>query len=61
MYVCMIVITATEHHDSVMGDSFIADNIGELLRTVRSQVLLQLIPPYQCIHLPYVSRVCALC
>lgn len=44
------------HHESIMGDAFVADHLAELLRTVRTQVLLRLLVGYTRMGLPYASK-----
>lgn len=45
-----------DNRDSILGDSFIRNYIDELLRNIRTQVLLQIMRPYTRIHLPYVAH-----
>mmetsp|Transcript_11567 Transcript_11567/g.30108 ORF Transcript_11567/g.30108 Transcript_11567/m.30108 type:complete len:434 (-) Transcript_11567:290-1591(-) len=40
---------------TIMDDAFIADHISDLLRMIRTQVLLKLIQPYTRIRLPFIS------
>lgn len=42
--------------DSIMGDKFIASYLSNLLRSVRTQVLLRLIEPYSKIKLKFISE-----
>ncbi|GAB2280425.1 hypothetical protein Dimus_015058 [Dionaea muscipula] len=41
----------------IMDDPFIRNHIEDLLKTIRSQVLLKLIKPYTRIMIPFISRV----
>ena len=46
-----------EHSSSIMGDSFIKSHIDQVLKNIRSQVIIQLIRPYTRIELSYISLV----
>ncbi|KAG7232480.1 hypothetical protein INR49_008813 [Caranx melampygus] len=39
-----------------MDDPFIREHIEELLRNIRTQVLIKLIKPYTRIHIPFISK-----
>uniref|UniRef100_A0A915HZ14 COP9 signalosome complex subunit 2 n=1 Tax=Romanomermis culicivorax TaxID=13658 RepID=A0A915HZ14_ROMCU len=41
---------------SIMDDPFIREHIEELLKNIRTQVMVKLIKPYTRIHLPYLAR-----
>lgn len=41
---------------TIMDDSFIKEHIEDLLRNIRTQVLIKLIKPYTRIHIPFVSK-----
>jgi len=41
---------------SIMDDPFIREHIEELLRNIRTQVMIKLIRPYTRIHMPYLAR-----
>ncbi|CAN0023688.1 unnamed protein product [Ascophyllum nodosum] len=43
------------HHASLMGDPFIKLYIDDILRTMRTQVLLKAIAPYTRVKLPYLA------
>jgi COP9 signalosome complex subunit 2 len=43
------------HRARVMGDDFIRDYIEDLLKNIRTQVLLNLIKPYTTITIPHIS------
>ena len=43
------------HREQVMGDDFIRDYVEDLLKNIRTQVLLRLIEPYTRITIPYIS------
>ena len=44
------------HRDAIMGDPFVKTCVGDLLKNVRTQVLLKLIKPYTRIRIPFVSK-----
>lgn len=44
-----------ENHRTIMGDPFIRQYIDDVLRNIRTQVLIRLIEPYTRIEIPYVS------
>lgn len=39
-----------------MDDPFIREHIEDLLRNIRTQVLIKLITPYTRIHIPFISK-----
>ncbi|KAK7115996.1 hypothetical protein V1264_001755 [Littorina saxatilis] len=41
---------------NIMEDPFIREHIEDLLRNIRTQVLIKLIKPYTRIHIPFISR-----
>ncbi|XP_071486675.1 COP9 signalosome complex subunit 2-like [Diadema setosum] len=41
---------------NIMDDPFIREHIEDLLRNIRTQVLIKLIKPYTRIHIPFISR-----
>lgn len=41
---------------NIMDDLFIREHIEDLLRNIRTQVLIKLIKPYTRIHIPFISR-----
>ena len=43
---------------TIMGDSFIKQYIGELLRSLRTQYLIDLIKPYTRLELVFLAKVC---
>lgn len=45
-----------DHKDAILGDPFIAQFIQNLLREIRTQVLLELIRPYTRVTLPFISK-----
>jgi COP9 signalosome complex subunit 2 len=45
-----------DHKDIILGDPFIAQFIQNLLREIRTQVLLELIRPYTRVTLPFISK-----
>ncbi|CAO3689041.1 unnamed protein product [Rhizopus stolonifer] len=44
------------NHDSIMGDSFIRTYIDDVLRNIRTQVLIKLIKPYTRIDISFISK-----
>uniref|UniRef100_A0AAZ3Q6Y7 COP9 signalosome complex subunit 2 n=1 Tax=Oncorhynchus tshawytscha TaxID=74940 RepID=A0AAZ3Q6Y7_ONCTS len=44
------------NHSNIMDDPFIREHIEELLRNIRTQVLVKLIKPYTRIHIPFISK-----
>jgi COP9 signalosome complex subunit 2 len=45
-----------KNHDKIMNDEFIQEYIGDLLKTIRKQVLLQIVRPYTRISLDALSK-----
>ncbi|KAE8748229.1 alien [Frankliniella occidentalis] len=45
-----------EHRKNIMDDPFIREHIEDLLRNIRTQVLMKLIKPYTRIHIPFISK-----
>ncbi|KAH9370517.1 hypothetical protein HPB48_006270 [Haemaphysalis longicornis] len=41
---------------NIMDDPFIREHIEDLLRNIRTQVLIKLITPYTRIHIPFISK-----
>ncbi|KAH8551452.1 PCI domain-containing protein [Umbelopsis sp. PMI_123] len=44
-----------ENHNAIMGDSFIRTYIDDVLKNIRTQVLIRLIKPYTRIEIPFIS------
>ena len=44
------------HHKQIMEDTFIRDYIEDLLKNIRTQVLVKLIKPYTRIRIPFISK-----
>ncbi|XP_067928080.1 COP9 signalosome complex subunit 2-like [Watersipora subatra] len=44
------------NRQTIMEDPFIREHIEDLLRNIRTQVLIKLIKPYTRIHIPFISR-----
>ena len=44
------------HHEQIMEDAFIRDYIEDLLKNIRTQVLVNLIKPYTRIRIPFISK-----
>lgn len=45
-----------KQNPSIMEDTFIREHIEDLLRNVRTQVLIKLIKPYTKIHIPFIAK-----
>ncbi|CAH1980558.1 unnamed protein product [Acanthoscelides obtectus] len=45
-----------QNRQNIMDDLFIREHIEDLLRNIRTQVLIQLIKPYTRIQIPFISR-----
>lgn len=43
------------NHKSIMDDQFIREHIEDLLRNIRTQVLIKLIRPYKNIGIPFIA------
>jgi COP9 signalosome complex subunit 2 len=50
-----------ENKATIMDDPFIRFYIGDLLRTLRTQYLIDLIKPYTRLELEFLARVCSTC
>ena len=46
-----------KQNQSIMEDTFIREHIEDLLRNIRTQVLIKLIKPYTKIHIPFIAKV----
>ncbi|XP_063676052.1 COP9 signalosome complex subunit 2-like [Bolinopsis microptera] len=46
-----------EHHSSVMGDTFIREHIEDLLKNIRTEVLVKVIKPYTRLKIEFVANV----
>ncbi|CAH1399479.1 unnamed protein product [Nezara viridula] len=44
------------HRKNIMDDPFIKEHIEDLLRNIRTQVLIKLIKPYTRLHIPFISK-----
>ncbi|KAJ2940700.1 hypothetical protein O0L34_g14809 [Tuta absoluta] len=44
------------NRNNIMDDPFIREHIEDLLRNIRTQVLIKLIGPYTRIHIPFISK-----
>ncbi|KDO26730.1 hypothetical protein SPRG_07895 [Saprolegnia parasitica CBS 223.65] len=53
--ICTFESILKRHHDNIMGDGFLKQYITNLLKTIRSKVLLQLVKPYQMVHLSHLA------
>ena len=47
-----------DNNATIMADSFIKSYIGELLRSLRTQYLIDLIKPYTRLELAFLAKVC---
>jgi COP9 signalosome complex subunit 2 len=47
-----------DNHSTIMDDSFIRSHIGDLLRSLRTQYLIDLIKPYTRLELSFLAKVC---
>src|SRR5690242_15820851 len=47
----------TVHQSTLLADEFMKMYIEDLLRIVRTQVLLKMLSPYTRIHIPFISKV----
>ncbi|XP_069672218.1 COP9 signalosome complex subunit 2 isoform X1 [Periplaneta americana] len=45
-----------QNRRNIMDDPFIREHIEDLLRNIRTQVLIKLITPYTRIHIPFISK-----
>ena len=54
MFECTIV---PDNRSTIMDDAFILSYIGELLRSLRTQYLIDLIKPYTRLELSFLARV----
>lgn len=48
---------ATDNRSTIMDDNFIRSYIGELLRSLRTQYLIDLIKPYTRLELSFLAKV----
>ena len=55
------VPTHTAHRQTIMEDPFIREHIEDLLRNIRTQVLVKLIRPYTRVRIIFISQVSYLC
>lgn len=46
-----------DNQKSILEDSFIKDYIGDLLKNIRTQVMLKILTPYTKIRIPFLSSV----
>lgn len=52
------LIISVDNRSTIMDDSFIRSYIGELLRSLRTQYLIDLIKPYTRLELSFLAKVC---
>ena len=57
LFVCVGVHLFQNNRKTIMDDPFIRIYIEDLLKNIRTQVLLRLIKPYTRIRIPFVSKV----
>lgn len=53
----MLTLFTIVNQNSIMGDSFIRTYIDDVLRNIRTQVLIKLIKPYTSIEITFISKV----
>ena len=49
-----------DNRSTIMDDGFIRSHIGDLLRSLRTQYLIDLIKPYTRLELSFLAKVCYL-
>jgi COP9 signalosome complex subunit 2 len=54
----MVYYPCQDNHSTIMDDSFIRSHIGDLLRSLRTQYLIDLIKPYTRLELSFLAKVC---
>lgn len=47
-----------DNKEVILGDPFIAQFIKNILREIRTKVLLELIRPYTRVAVPFIAKVC---
>lgn len=57
----LLDFVSEENKATIMDDPFIRFYIGDLLRTLRTQYLIDLIKPYTRLELEFLARVCDTC
>ena len=55
-----MVYYCQDNRSTIMDDSFIRSHIGDLLRSLRTQYLIDLIKPYTRLELSFLAKVCDL-
>ena len=53
-----MVYPCQDNRSTIMDDSFIRSHIGDLLRSLRTQYLIDLIKPYTRLELSFLAKVC---
>jgi COP9 signalosome complex subunit 2 len=53
-----MVYSCQDNRSTIMDDSFIRSHIGDLLRSLRTQYLIDLIKPYTRLELSFLAKVC---
>lgn len=53
-----MVYPCRDNRSTIMDDSFIRSHIGDLLRSLRTQYLIDLIKPYTRLELSFLAKVC---
>ncbi|RUS18732.1 PCI domain-containing protein [Endogone sp. FLAS-F59071] len=51
-----VLLVFVQNHQTIMDDPFIRNYIDEVLKNIRTQVLIRLIQPYTRIEIPFVSK-----
>jgi COP9 signalosome complex subunit 2 len=55
----LFTCSLTDNHATIMSDNFIRSHIGELLKSLRTSYLIDLIKPYTRLELTFLAKVCA--
>jgi len=53
-----MIYPCQDNRSTIMDDSFIRSHIGDLLRSLRTQYLIDLIKPYTRLELSFLAKVC---
>lgn len=51
-----IALRKTDNSEAIMGDPFIRNYIEDVLKNIRTQVLLQMVQPYRTVNLDFLAR-----
>lgn len=55
------LLLSADNHSTIMDDAFIRSYIGDLLRSLRTQYLIDLIKPYTRLELSFLAKVRLCC